>query len=55
MTIAEASALGIGERVEHTASRMRSAVALGWQTTDPREVDEVRRRWVRLHALLGVR
>jgi hypothetical protein len=30
------------------AAMMESAQALGWATTDPREVEEVRARWMRL-------
>lgn len=45
----------IAERVEQTAMRMRTAIALGWQTTDPDEVERVRARCVRLHRLAGAR
>ena len=35
-------------KLEMLASLMASARALGWATTDPTEVEEVRSRWIRL-------
>ena len=36
------------------AKLVDSARALGWQTTDPQEVEEVRQRWNRLVAIYRV-
>jgi hypothetical protein len=54
-SVAEDRARSIAERVEQTAVLMRSAISLGWQTTDPDEVERVRARFVRLHQLAGRR
>jgi hypothetical protein len=40
-------------KLEQLAALMVSARALGWETTDAREVEAVRTRWLRLAARLG--
>jgi hypothetical protein len=39
------------QKFAQLAALMESARALGWQTSDPTEVDEVRARWNRLVAI----
>jgi hypothetical protein len=46
--VAELRATPGGRKLEMLASLMASARALGWATTDPAEVEEVRSRWIRL-------
>ncbi len=41
-------------KLEQLAALMLSARILDWQTTDPSEVELVRRRWIELKERLGV-
>ncbi|MCK6552129.1 hypothetical protein L6R52_40235 [Myxococcota bacterium] len=51
MERAELRAASLEQKFAQLAAMMESARALGWETTDPREVEEVRARWNRLAAL----
>ena len=41
------------QKFEQLAALMESARKLDWKTTDPAEVEVVRRRWKRLQVLYG--
>ena len=47
----ELRATTLEQKFAQTAALMESARALGWETTDAAEVEEVRARWNRLRAL----
>jgi hypothetical protein len=46
-------AMTVAERIDQLETMRRSAIALGWSTTDPVEVERVRARGSALHALLA--
>lgn len=46
----ELQATPMEKKFAQLAAMRESAQALGWATTDPREVEEVRARWARLRA-----
>lgn len=50
----ELRATSLEQKFAQLSALVDSARALGWATTDPAEVDEVRARWNRLAAIYGV-
>jgi len=53
VTDAEYRNLSVAERVRQFFELMEQAKALGWKTTDEREVEVVRARWRKLHEASG--
>ena len=51
--IEELRATPPSKKLEQLAALMLSARLLDWQTTDPEEIDLVRRRWIHLKEKLG--
>lgn len=47
----ELRAMTLEQKFAQLAALMESTRALGWETTDPAEVEEVRARWNRLRAI----
>jgi hypothetical protein len=49
----ELRAMTLPQKMAQLEALMASARSLGWATTDPAEVDDVRARWNRLAAIYG--